>query len=319
MIDRNDAIGVEVSNEALLMLDVEKVFKETYLDVPYASEHEHQKMDIIIPNEGEGPFPVVINIHGGAWFFGDKRNIHTRSGIQLAFEGYAVATINYRLSGDAKWPAQIYDCKAAVRFLRANAEKYNLKTDKIGVISNSAGGHLAAMLATTEGQSEFEDLSMGNSDFSSSVEAVATWYGVFDLFNTEEYKKQLTRVGETFKYEDDGVTDRLMGCKLKGNEDKYADASPISHINKNMPPMLIQQGTSDAVVPYLQAIEFFNKYVKYCGDENVHIDLLETAIHGDEAFRTDENMHKVLKFLDKYVMGVKDRTYRAIPEIPVIK
>lgn len=319
MIDRNDAVGVEVSNEALLMLDVESVFNKTYLDVPYASESEHQKMDIIIPNEGEGPFPVIINIHGGAWFFGDKRNIHTRSGIQLAFKGYAVATINYRLSGDAKWPAQIYDCKAAVRFLRANADKFNIKTDKIGVVSNSAGGHLAAMLATTEGQSEFEDLSMGNSDYSSNVQAVATWYGVFDLVNTEEHKKQLVRVGETFKYEDDGVTERLMGCKLKGNEDKYAAASPISHVNKNMPPMLIQQGTSDKVVPYLQAIDFFNKYVKYCGDKDVHIDLLEAANHGDYAFRTDENMYKVLKFMDKYIMGVTERSYGAIPEIPLVK
>lgn len=318
-MDRNNAIGVEVSNEALLMLDLEKVFKKTYLDIAYANESKDQKMDIIIPNEGEGPFPLIVNIHGGAWFFGDKRNVHTRSGIQLAFKGYAVATINYRLSGDAKWPSQIYDCKAAVRFLRANADKYNIKTDKIGVISNSAGGHLAAMLATTNGQSEYEEVLMGNSEYSSDVQAVATWYGVFDLVKTEEHKKLLTREGEVFKYEDDGVTERLMGCSLKENEDKYATASPINHINKNMPPMLIQQGTSDQVVPYLQAIDFFNKYVKFCGDKDVHIDLLEAADHGDDAFRTDENMHKVLKFMDKYIMEVKNRTYGSIPEISLVK
>lgn len=318
-MDRNDAIGVEVSNEALLMLDVEKAFKKTYLDIAYANESKHQKIDIIIPNEGEGPFPLIINIHGGAWFFGDKRNVHTKSGIQLAFKGYAVATINYRLSGDAKWPSQIYDCKAAVRFLRANADKYNIKTDKIGVIGNSAGGHLAAMLATTSGQSEYEDLSMGNSEYSSDVQAVATWYGVFDLVKTEEHKKQLVREGETYKLEDDGVTERLIGYNLKENEDKYAAASPINHMNKNMIPMLIQQGTSDKVVPYLQAIDFFNKYVKFCGDKDVHIDLLEAADHGDDAFRTDENMHKVLKFMDKYIMEVKGRTYGSIPEISLVK
>lgn len=318
-MDRNDAIGVEVSNEALLMLDLEKSFEKTYLDIAYANESKHQKMDIIIPNEGEGPFPLIINIHGGAWFFGDKRNVHTRSGIQLAFKGYAVATINYRLSGDAKWPSQIYDCKAAVRFLRANADKYNIKTDKIGVIGNSAGGHLAAMLATTNGQPEYEELLMGNSEYSSDVQAVATWYGVFDLVKTEEHKKQLVKEGETYKFEDDGVAEGLMGCNLKENEDKYAYASPIYHINKNMIPMLIQQGTSDKVVPYLQAIDFFNKYVKFCGDKDVHIDLLEAADHGDDAFRTDENMYKILKFMDKYIMEVKDRTYGSIPEISLVK
>ncbi|AKA68768.1 alpha/beta hydrolase [Clostridium scatologenes] len=318
-MDRNDAIGREVSNEALLMLEVEKVFEKTYLDISYANESKHQKMDIIIPNEGEGPFPVVVNIHGGAWFFGDKRNVHTRSSIQLAFKGYAVATINYRLSGDAKWPAQIYDCKAAVRFLRANSAKYNIKTDKIGVIGNSSGGHLAGVMATTNGRSEYEDLSMGNSEYSSDVQAVAAWYGIFDFINIENHKKQLVKVGETYKGEDDGVLDRLMGCSMKGNEDKYADASPIYQMNANMPPMLIQQGTSDKVVPYLQAIDFFNKYIKFCGDENVHIDILEGAIHGDDAFRTNENMYKVLKFMDKYIMGVQGRSYGEIPEIPLAK
>ncbi|RMD00376.1 alpha/beta hydrolase [Clostridium autoethanogenum] len=319
MLNNNDGIGVEVSNEALIMLDVEKVFKKTYLDIPYANESKHQKMDIIIPNEGEGPFPVVINIHGGAWFFGDKRNVHTRSAIQLAFEGYAVATINYRLSGDAKWPSQIYDCKAAVRFLRANAAKYNIKTDKIAVLGSSAGGHLAAMLGVTNGRPEYEDLSMGNSEYSSDVQAVATWFGVFDFVNTENHKRQLVREGETYKCQDDGVADRLMGCSMEENKDKYISASPIYQMRKNMPPMLIQQGTSDKVVPYLQAIEFFNKYIKICGDENVHIDLLEGAGHGDDAFRTDENMYKVLRFMDKYIMGVKDRTYGPIPKIPMIK
>lgn len=87
--------------------------------------------------------------------------------------------------------------------------------------SNSVGGNLAAMLASTEGQPEFEDLSTGISDYSSNLQAVATRYGVFHLINTEEHKKQLVRVGETFKYEDDGVTERLMACKLKGNEDKF--------------------------------------------------------------------------------------------------
>lgn len=319
MLASNDGIGVEVSNEALTMLDVEKVFKKTYLDIPYANESKHQKMDIIIPNEGEGPFPVVINIHGGAWFFGDKRNVHTRSGIQLAFKGYAVATINYRLSGDAKWPAQIYDCKAVVRFLRANAAKYNIKTDKIGVLGNSAGGQLAAMLAATNGCPEYEDLSMGNPEYSSDVQAVATWFGVFDLINTEEHKKQLVREGEIYEYKDDGVTERLMGCSMKENRDKYIAASPTYQIRESMPPMLIQQGTSDKVVPYLQAIEFFKKYIKICGDENVHIDLLEGADHGDDAFRADENMHKVLKFMDKYIMVVKERTYGSMPNIPIVK
>lgn len=307
--------NVEVSDEAKIMLDVEKVFKTTYLDIPYANEHELQKLDILIPNEEQGPFPLVVYIHGGGWCFGDKRNVHTISALKLAYEGYAVATINYRLSGVAKWPAQIYDCKAAIRFLRANAEKYNLIADKIGVIGNSAGGHLTSMLATTGGMPEFEDLSMGNEKYSSGIQAAAIWFGVFDFASIERQHIELGSTNEG-QLEDDKPTESLFGFPVTPENEIVKNASPITHIHRNMPPILLQQGTSDSQVPYLQAIDFFNKYVKICGDKNIHLDLLEGARHGDDAFRVDENLIKVIKFMDKNIMGVENRLFYPIPTIP---
>lgn len=310
--------NVEVSDEAKIMLDVEKVFKTTYLDIPYANEHELQKLDILIPNEGQGPFPLVVYVHGGGWFFGDKRNVHTISALQLAYEGYAVATINYRLSGVEKWPAQIYDCKAAIRFLRANAVKYNLIADKIGVIGNSAGGHLTGMLATTCGMPEFEDLSMGNEKYSSDIQAAAIWFGVFDFTSTERHYIELRGTNEGY-FEGNTPIDYLFGFPVTSENKIVKNASPITHIHKYMPPMLLQQGTSDSQVPYLQAIDFFKKYIKICGDKNIHLDLLEGAVHGDNAFRVDENLVKVIKFMDKNIMGIDNRTYEPIPTIPRVQ
>lgn len=307
--------NVEVSDEAKIMLDVEKVFKTTYLDIPYANEHELQKLDILIPNEEQGPFPLVVYIHGGGWCFGDKRNVHTISALQLAYEGYAVATINYRLSEVAKWPAQIYDCKAAIRFLRANAEKYNLIADKIGVIGNSAGGHLTGMLATTGGMPEFEDLSMGNEKYSSSIQAAAIWFGVFDFTSNESHYIELSGTNEGY-LEGKSTIDNLFGFNITSDNEIVKNASPITHIHKDMPPILLQQGTSDLQVPYLQSIDFFKKYIRMCGDKNIHLDLLEGARHGDNAFRVDENLVKVIRFMDKNIMGVNNRTYCPIPAIP---
>jgi len=307
--------NVEVSDEAKIMLDVEKVFKTTYMDIPYAKEHELQKLDILIPNEGEGPFPLVVYIHGGGWCFGDKRNIHTISALQLAFEGYAVASINYRLSGVAKWPAQIYDCKAAIRFLRANAKKYNLLTEKIGVIGNSAGGHLTAMLATTGGVKEVEDLTMGNDEYSSNIQAAAIWFGMFDFTSVEKQNIELYDSDEGY-IDGKPMMDMLFGFDIESNMQILKDASPINYIHKNMIPMLLQHGTSDSQVPYLQSIDFMKKYIKISGDKNIHIDLLEGATHGDEAFRVDENLVKVIKFMDENIMGVENRKFGSIPTIP---
>lgn len=146
--------------------------KTKYLDLAYASESPAQKLDIYLPNEGVGPFPVIISIHGGAFKFGDKADGQLTPMLEGLKHGYAVVGVNYRLSGEALYPAQINDIKAAIRFLRANASEYNLDKEKFATWGGSAGGNLAAMAGTSGDVKELEDLSLGNAGESSRVQAV---------------------------------------------------------------------------------------------------------------------------------------------------
>ena len=147
-------------------------------DLPYVEGgHERNRLDLYLPEKAEGRLPLVVWIHGGAWQAGSKEGCPA---VPLAAKGYAVASINYRLSQHAVFPAQIEDCKAAIRWLRANAAKYHLDPDHIGVWGASAGGHLVALLGTTGGVKELEGKG-GNLDQSSRVQCVVDWFGPTDL------------------------------------------------------------------------------------------------------------------------------------------
>ena len=149
--------------------------KTQSLDVAYADASESQKLDIYLPNSGSGPFPVIVAIHGGAFLMGDKADGQLTPMLAGLDRGYAVVSINYRLSNEAKFPAQINDVKAAIRFVRANAGTYGLDPNKIAAWGGSSGGYLAAMLGTSGGVADLEDTSQGSPDQSSAVRQ--SWIG----------------------------------------------------------------------------------------------------------------------------------------------
>lgn len=170
-----------------------------WLDVAYADVSETQKLDIYLPNEGEGPFPVIIQIHGGAFKSGDKASGELTPALAGLERGYAVVAVNYRLSGEAKFPAQINDIKAAIRFIRANAETYNINPDKIATWGGSAGGSLSALAGTSGGVEELQDDSLGNAELSDSVQAAVDWFGpiYFSTMDAEFEELGVTPVGVT--------------------------------------------------------------------------------------------------------------------------
>jgi acetyl esterase/lipase len=152
--------------------------------IPYAAtRNPRQTLDLLLPKtpKSDKPLPVVVNIHGGAFRMGDK-SMGLREIADLVASGdYAGVTINYRLSGEAIWPAQIHDCKAAIRWIRANAAKYRLDPDRIGVIGASAGGHLVAMLGTSGGVAVLEGDLGPYKEASSKVQCVVDQFGPSDL------------------------------------------------------------------------------------------------------------------------------------------
>jgi len=184
------------------------------------------------------PMPAVIWIHGGGWSGGT----HTfNRALPLASKGYFTASIEYRLSGEAKWPAQIEDCKLAVRWLRANAAKYNVNPDRIGVWGSSAGGHLVACLGTMGDQTQFEGHG-GYEGVSSRVQAVVDFCGPTD-FNGGSAGVQNSRQSDA------PALLGLFGVPSRENPDLWRDGSPINHVSDDDPPFLIVHGDKDKTVP----------------------------------------------------------------------
>ncbi len=219
------------------------------LNIPYVENgHKRQVLDLYVPEEkSDKPLPLVIWIHGGAWFAGNRAQPPM---LYLVPKGFAVASLDYRFSQDAIWPAQINDCKAAVRFLRTNAAKYNLDPDHFGVGGDSAGGHLAAMLGTTGDVKELEG-DLGNPDVSSQVQAVLDWFGPTDFTQIA----QQSGPKSLLKHDDPHSPEaRLLGGPLAEKLELAKTANPITYIDKKTPPFLIMHGDSDRVVPLGQSV-----------------------------------------------------------------
>ncbi len=281
-------------------LDPNKYHRK-WLDVAYASQSPAQKMDIYLPEQGDGPFPVILVVHGGAFAMGSKGEVISEPMIQGIYHGYAVADINYRLSGEAIFPAQIFDCKAAVRFLRANAARFHLDGSRIAAWGPSAGGHLVAMLGTSAGVGALEDLSMGNPEESSSVQAVVDWCGPSENFIRMDIEFQESGLGVADHSDEFSPESRLIGVKITENPERVAFASPMTYITPSIPPFLIQHGALDHVVPVQQSINFAAALVK-AGGSKVTLDVLPGAYHhGDPAFETRENLERVFRFLDEHL------------------
>jgi acetyl esterase/lipase len=274
-----------------------------WLDIPYASESPSQKLDIYLPEDGDGPFPVILSIHGGAFKAGDKGDNQVIPMLEGINRGYAVVSINYRLSQEAKFPAQIFDVKAAVRWIRAHSKQYHFNPDKIAAWGGSAGGHLSALLGTSADVSDLEDLSLGNADQSSRVQAVVDWFGPTDFLKMDEQLNE-SKVKDPQKHSvPDSPESELIGKNLEDAPELVKSANPETYITPDDPPFFIQHGFNDRLVPYQQSVYFAQKLEKIAGREKVSLELFQDTGHGGPAFSTEENLNKVFRFLDKYLKG----------------
>lgn len=214
-------------------------------DLPYVADgHERQKLDLYVPKDGK-ELPLIINIHGGAFKMGSKE-----MGVPLDYvaRGYAVASINYRLSQHAVFPAQIGDCKAAVRWLRAHAAEYGLDPNRFAAWGSSAGGHLAAMLGTTGDAREFD---VGAYlDQPSRVQAVVDYFGPTDFLQMDAHRLP----GGQSHDPADSPESLLIGGPIQEQREKTARANPITYVTPADPPFLICHGDADPLVPHHQSV-----------------------------------------------------------------
>ena len=253
-------------------------------DLAYVEKgHERQKLDLYVPKAAT-PLPVVVWVHGGAWQAGGKNNCPA---IFLTEKGYAVVSVNYRLSQHAVFPAQIEDCKAAIRWVRANAKKYNLNPDRIGAWGSSAGGHLVALLGTSGEAKELAGKG-GNADQSSRVQAVVDFFGPTDF----------TKMGGS--HDKAGSPEsNLIGGAVATNAEKAQKANPITYVSKAAPPFLLVHGDKDPTVPFNQS-EMLAAALKEAG---VAAELvpIKGGGHGGPEFFAPPKRKQVEEFFDKHL------------------
>jgi acetyl esterase/lipase len=260
-----------------------------WLDIPYAHVSQAEKLDIYLPNKGIGPFPIIVAIHGGSFYMGDKRDFQIAPILEAVDQGYAVVSINYRLTGEAKFPAQVHDVKAAIRWIRANSKQYLLNPSKIALWGDSAGGYLSAIAGTSTGNKALEDPTLGNPNQSCEVSAIVDWYGPIDFSTMTGIKRM------------EGVGVRLFGKSVNEAPDLYALSNPETHLTRNAPPVLIQHGAQDRLIPHEQSTHFAEEYRKTVGHDKVVLDVFPGADHLDEQFNTPQNVQRVIHFLNQYL------------------
>lgn len=273
-----------------------------YLDVPYAKISNSQRMDIFLPNKWKPRYPVIINIHGGAFIGCDKMDNQLVPALYGLDKGYAVANINYRLSMEAKWPAQINDVKAAIKFVRANAKKYSFDPDNIILMGGSAGGHLSALAGVSADVKELEDPSLGYADVSTRVQAVVAWYSPINFKTTDKQWKVIGINGQLHEPIDSFESFLLREELGKASDEVLRTLNPENYITKDDPPFLLQHGYRDEVIPRLQSQEFAAKLADAIGSDNVEYNLLMSANHSeDKYFHTTNNLERNYEFLARHI------------------
>jgi acetyl esterase/lipase len=244
-------------------------------------------------DQGEKPLPVVVFIHGGAWRGGSRDAGIPQLAPLVSTGKYCGVSVGYRLTGEAIWPAQIHDCKAAIRWIRASANKYHFDPEKIGVWGSSAGGHLVSLLGTSGGVKELEGAN-GSPDQSSRVTCVVDFCGPSDFLEFAKFKR--TAMPPTASPE--SPESLLLGGPVLEKQDLARQASPVTYASADDPPFLIMHGTDDPLVPYQQA-ELLYAALQKAGAKP----LLVKIEGGGHGFGGPEVSQRVRAFFDKHLRG----------------
>lgn len=283
------------------MADISWV-KRKFLDVPYDNKSPRQCFDLYLPDEGNGPFPLLVHIHGGGFAFGDKRDDHMNAYLTGVKRGYAVASVEYRVSGEATFPAAVLDCREAVRYMKAHADGYKVDANRIIVIGGSAGGNLAAMLGMNVPNGQFpgeED----RTDFlcQPTVKVAIDQFGPV-RFETMTAQALANGVSEVQPNAAMMPESKYLGCPIdKAPAELLAKAYPGTYASSAMAPLLVQHGTADHLVPWAQSEEFVADLIAKGFGDRVEYVPLAGADHEDKRFFAEENMNLVFRFIEKHL------------------
>ena len=283
------------------------MMKNRRLDLRYGDTHPRQVFDIYYPEEGNGPWPVLLHMHGGGFALGDKRDFHIQELLDAVNHGYAFASCNYRRSGDAPFPAAVLDCRRFVDYLHRNAAELNIDADRICAFGGSAGGNLSALFAMNIEKFTGEDEAID-----ASVTCAVDWFGPtdFSLMDEQARENGFSMADHDLPFSPES---KYIGCAIpEADKAVLAAANPISYINPGMKPILLQHGTRDVLVPFAQT-ELLVDAIKAAGlGDRICWIPLKGAGHDDPMFKTEKNLAILWAFLDKYLKGTE-------PKLPLEK
>ncbi len=304
-------------------------FERCWIDMPYASTNDpDQKLDLYLPDESDGPFPLIIFVHGGGWVMGGRRK-NTMPGVfKVMSQGYAMATIEYRLAPAVHWPAPLEDVRTAIRFLRANAARFNLDPNKFAIMGNSAGGHLANMVAALDGRNIMRGEHLGYPDVDDSVQCLISVFSPTDLYKIDMddwftlflAERQHGNIVIDADSQDPAEKNHniMLGFVARENAAGAANASPINYITKNFPPAYYLHGLRDQIVPYTQSLSMWRKVNMVCGKDHAKLELFPEAMHGDKLMKTDDVINRILDFVDAHLWNGEHARIPLPPKVKVI-
>lgn len=278
-----------IKTACLLFLIASVAFAETQTDIEYARVGDLSlKLDLHRPQAANPP--LIVYVHGGAWRAGSKSDVPIA---KLLDHGFAIASVDYRLSGQAPFPAMVHDIKAAIRFLRAKAELYHINTSRIGIIGSSAGGHLAALVGVTKGNVALEGTVGDHLDQRSDVQCIVSFYGASNL---QSILSQSTEFGLKMRRP-------ALQALLYGQPDENPllarRGSPVAHLDKDDPPVLLIHGDADPQMPPQQSQELAKAYEAL--KLPVRLIMLPGSKHGGHEFYDEERTAIVAKFLQTHL------------------
>ncbi len=250
------------------------------------------KLDLYLPDGP--PAGLIVWVHGGAWRAGSRAGVDLKG---LTARGWAIASVDYRLSTVAPFPAQAHDIKAAIRFLRAHAKEYGYPADRFVIAGSSAGGHLAALVGVTNGHPELEGSVGTNPGESSAVQALVILYGASNLTTI---LNQSTPHGLAMRVP---ALDLLLGGQPDAVPALARLASPVFHVDAHDPPLLLEHGDQDPQMPINQMHELEGAYEKF--QRPVVVQVMHGSAHGGPAFTTDTNLAFIDRFLRVHLPGLK--------------